>query len=145
MCLNPVSPNCFPLQNEHLEKQLSDKQRELELHRSQEHTERESHEALCLRRRPAPQSEGPGVPSGRLAVEELSKVKHDLEGALRDVLRALRANQDLPPPAIDMHSLERLANASRFLMLFQDFTSRLFINIYIHQYIYILIKIFIYL
>ncbi|XP_056272898.1 centrosomal protein of 290 kDa isoform X4 [Pseudoliparis swirei] len=68
--------------NEHLEKQLSDKQRELELHRSQEHTE----------------------------LEELSKVKHDLEGALRDVLRALRANQDLPPPAIDMHSLERLAN-----------------------------------
>ncbi|TNN48427.1 Centrosomal protein [Liparis tanakae] len=44
-------------------------------------------------------------------LEELSKVKRDLEGALRDVLQALRANQELPPPAIDMHSLERLAKA----------------------------------
>ncbi|XP_034391812.1 centrosomal protein of 290 kDa isoform X5 [Cyclopterus lumpus] len=70
--------------NEYLEKELSNKERELDLHRSQFHSK----------------------------LEELSKVKRDLEGALRDVLQATRANQELTASAIDIHSLERLAHAA---------------------------------
>uniref|UniRef100_A0A8C2XQW3 Centrosomal protein 290 n=1 Tax=Cyclopterus lumpus TaxID=8103 RepID=A0A8C2XQW3_CYCLU len=75
-CLGVFTPR-----NEYLEKELSNKERELDLHRSQFHSK----------------------------LEELSKVKRDLEGALRDVLQATRANQELTASAIDIHSLERLA------------------------------------
>uniref|UniRef100_A0A8C2XPM7 Centrosomal protein 290 n=1 Tax=Cyclopterus lumpus TaxID=8103 RepID=A0A8C2XPM7_CYCLU len=71
----------FALQNEYLEKELSNKERELDLHRS--HGARPSF--LFVR---------------------------DLEGALRDVLQATRANQELTASAIDIHSLERLAHAA---------------------------------
>lgn len=49
-----------------------------------------------------------------LVVDELSKVKRDLEAALRDVLQAMRVNQDTFPSdaAINIPSLERLANVS---------------------------------
>ncbi|XP_054475608.1 centrosomal protein of 290 kDa [Anoplopoma fimbria] len=69
--------------NEYLEKELSNKERELDLHKTQFH----------------------------IKLEELSKVKRDLEGALKDVLQAMRINQDTTPSAINIPSLERLANA----------------------------------
>uniref|UniRef100_A0A671UNE4 Centrosomal protein 290 n=1 Tax=Sparus aurata TaxID=8175 RepID=A0A671UNE4_SPAAU len=49
-----------------------------------------------------------------LVVDELSKVKRDLEAALRDVLQAMRVNQDTFPSdaTINIPSLERLANVS---------------------------------
>ncbi|XP_035521325.1 centrosomal protein of 290 kDa isoform X2 [Morone saxatilis] len=71
--------------NEHLEKELSKKERELELHKTQFH----------------------------IKLDELSKVKSDLEAALKDVLRAMRINRETTPSeaAINIPSLERLANA----------------------------------
>ncbi|KAF1386439.1 hypothetical protein PFLUV_G00094850 [Perca fluviatilis] len=71
--------------NEYLEKELSNKERELELHKTQFH----------------------------IKLDELSKVKRDLEGALKDVLQAMRINQEatLSDPAINIPRLERLANA----------------------------------
>ncbi|XP_031135787.1 centrosomal protein of 290 kDa isoform X10 [Sander lucioperca] len=71
--------------NEYLEKELSNKERELELHKTQFH----------------------------IKLDELSKVKRDLEGTLKDVLRAMRINQEgtLSDPAINIPHLERLANA----------------------------------
>ncbi|XP_037623210.1 centrosomal protein of 290 kDa isoform X2 [Sebastes umbrosus] len=70
--------------NEYLEKELSKKERELELHKTQSH----------------------------IKLDELSKVKRDLEGALKDVLQAMRINQETAPSnaAINIPSLERLAN-----------------------------------
>ncbi|XP_068458715.1 centrosomal protein of 290 kDa [Clinocottus analis] len=69
--------------NERLEKELSDKERELDLHKTQFH----------------------------IKLEELTQVKRDLEGALKDVLQAVRAHQELTPSAIDVPGLERLAHA----------------------------------
>uniref|UniRef100_A0A8C4HVH2 Centrosomal protein 290 n=1 Tax=Dicentrarchus labrax TaxID=13489 RepID=A0A8C4HVH2_DICLA len=47
-------------------------------------------------------------------LDELSKVKSDLEAALKDVLRAMRINREATPSeaAINFPSLERLANVS---------------------------------
>ncbi|XP_013129234.1 centrosomal protein of 290 kDa isoform X1 [Oreochromis niloticus] len=64
--------------NEYLEKELSNKERELELHRTQ----------------------------FQVKLEELSKVKKDLEAALKDVLQAMRINQE----AVSVPNLEMLAN-----------------------------------
>ena len=49
-----------------------------------------------------------------LIVEELSKVKQDLEGVLKDVLQAMRINQEAATSdgAIDIANLERVANVS---------------------------------
>ncbi|XP_049928433.1 centrosomal protein of 290 kDa isoform X1 [Epinephelus moara] len=71
--------------NEYLEKQLRNKERELELHKTQFH----------------------------IKLDELSKVKRDLEDALKDVLQAMRSNQETSPSdaAVNITSLERLANA----------------------------------
>ncbi|XP_033491058.2 centrosomal protein of 290 kDa isoform X2 [Epinephelus lanceolatus] len=71
--------------NEYLEKELRNKERELELHKTQFH----------------------------IKLDELSKVKRDLEDALKDVLQAMRSNQDTSPSgaAVNITSLERLANA----------------------------------
>ncbi|XP_028285706.1 centrosomal protein of 290 kDa [Parambassis ranga] len=66
--------------NDYLEKELSNKERELELHKTQ----------------------------FQLKLEELTKVKQDLEAALKDVLQALRINQGTG--AVSVSSLERLAN-----------------------------------
>ncbi|XP_029290182.1 centrosomal protein of 290 kDa isoform X9 [Cottoperca gobio] len=70
---------------EYLEEELSRKERELEFQKTQFH----------------------------IRLDELSKVKRDLEDALRDVLRAMRSNEEAAPSdaAIDICSLERLANA----------------------------------
>lgn len=53
-------------------------------------------------------------PVSSLVVDELSKVKRDLEAALKDVLQAMRMNQETTPSdtAINIPSLERLANVS---------------------------------
>lgn len=47
-------------------------------------------------------------------MDELSKVKRDLESALKDVLQAMRITQQTTPSdaAINIPSLERLANVS---------------------------------
>ncbi|XP_017293933.1 centrosomal protein of 290 kDa isoform X10 [Kryptolebias marmoratus] len=68
--------------NEYLEKQLSSKERELELHKTEF--------------------------QGKL--EELSKVKTDLEAALRDVLHTMRSNQESSDDAVP--SRIKLANAA---------------------------------
>ncbi|XP_041794545.1 centrosomal protein of 290 kDa isoform X2 [Chelmon rostratus] len=71
--------------NEYLEKELSNKDRELELHKTQ----------------------------FQVKLDELSKVKRDLESALQDVLQAMRINQGTPPydGAINVPGLEKLADA----------------------------------
>ncbi|KAM9854835.1 centrosomal protein of 290 kDa [Aulostomus maculatus] len=81
--------------NEYLEKELNKKEREMELHKTQ----------------------------FQLKFDELSKVKGDLEAALRDVLQAWRANEETP--ALDVPSLERLANASDFTNASEQSTSHL--------------------
>lgn len=50
-------------------------------------------------------------------MEELSKVKSDLESALKDVLQAMRINQEAAPSgtAINIASLEKLRNGSIFI------------------------------
>nr|XP_046251134.1 centrosomal protein of 290 kDa isoform X2 [Scatophagus argus] len=70
--------------NEHLEKELRNKENELELHKAQFH----------------------------IRLDELSKVKRDLEAALKDVLQVMRINQQTTPSdtAINMLSVETLAN-----------------------------------
>ncbi|KAM3609329.1 uncharacterized protein V6R79_013026 [Siganus canaliculatus] len=70
--------------NEFLEKQLSNKERELEHHKTQFH----------------------------IKLDELSKEKRDLEAALKDVLHGLRIAQDTTPSdaAINIPRLEKLAN-----------------------------------
>ncbi|XP_044213452.1 centrosomal protein of 290 kDa isoform X1 [Thunnus albacares] len=72
--------------NEYLEKELKKKERELELHKTQ----------------------------FQAKLDELSKVKGDLEAALKDVLRAMRMHQENAPfdAAINIPRLERLANAT---------------------------------
>ncbi|XP_029910439.1 centrosomal protein of 290 kDa isoform X5 [Myripristis murdjan] len=74
--------------NEYLEKELNKKERELELHKSQSS-------------------------QFQVKLEELSKVKSDLEGALTDVLRAMRTNREVDPSqaCFNIPSLERLAKA----------------------------------
>lgn len=44
-------------------------------------------------------------------MDELSKVKRDLEAALKDVLQVMRLNQETPS-SISIPSLEALANVS---------------------------------
>ncbi|CAK6954564.1 centrosomal protein of 290 kDa [Scomber scombrus] len=72
--------------NEKLEKALNKKERELELHKTQ----------------------------FQVKLDELSKVKRDLEAALKEVLQAMRIHQGTTPfgAAIDIPSLERLANVT---------------------------------
>uniref|UniRef100_UPI003AAC13AF centrosomal protein of 290 kDa n=1 Tax=Centroberyx gerrardi TaxID=166262 RepID=UPI003AAC13AF len=74
--------------NEHLEKELNTKERELEFHKTQSS-------------------------QFRVKLEELSRVKRDLEGTLTDVLQAMRSNQEAAPSqaAVSIPGLERLANA----------------------------------
>ncbi|KAK5866894.1 hypothetical protein PBY51_011431 [Eleginops maclovinus] len=69
--------------NEYLEKELSNKERELKLQKTQ----------------------------FNMKLEELSKEKGDLEAALRDVLQAMRNNRENAPSeaAIDISGLEKLA------------------------------------
>lgn len=54
-----------------------------------------------------------------LAVDQLSKVKNDLEAALKDVLQAVRINQEAAAPdaAFNIYSVEQLANVSSLLSL----------------------------
>ncbi|KAM9376220.1 centrosomal protein of 290 kDa [Pholidichthys leucotaenia] len=68
--------------NAYLEKELSNKEREFELHKTQ----------------------------FQVKLEELSKVKRDLESALKDVLQAMRLNQQTSASDVSVPSLERLAN-----------------------------------
>ncbi|XP_028304273.1 centrosomal protein of 290 kDa isoform X2 [Gouania willdenowi] len=69
--------------NEYLERELGNKERELELHKTQ----------------------------FQVKLEELSKVKRDLEAALKDVLQALRVTQEAAPGnwTVSIPSLERLS------------------------------------
>ncbi|XP_026168307.1 centrosomal protein of 290 kDa isoform X2 [Mastacembelus armatus] len=68
--------------NEYLERELSKKEREMELHKMQ----------------------------FQVKLEELSKVKMDLEAALKDALQAMRINRDVTPgAAINIPTLETLA------------------------------------
>ncbi|XP_039988956.1 centrosomal protein of 290 kDa isoform X2 [Xiphias gladius] len=71
--------------NEYLEKELSKKERELELHKTQ----------------------------FQVKLEELSKVKQDLEAALKDVLQAMSINQEATPSdgAISFANMERMVYA----------------------------------
>ncbi|XP_008289537.1 centrosomal protein of 290 kDa [Stegastes partitus] len=71
--------------NEYLENELRNKERELELHKAQ----------------------------FQVKLEELSRVKRDLEAALKDVLHTMRMNQEPTScaTAVSIPSLERLANA----------------------------------
>lgn len=45
-------------------------------------------------------------------MNELSKVKHDLEVALKEVLQAMRANDGTSSMAISNPNLEKLANVN---------------------------------
>ncbi|KAM4572985.1 centrosomal protein of 290 kDa isoform 2-T2 [Odontesthes bonariensis] len=71
--------------NEYLEKQLSSKERELELHKTE----------------------------FQVKLEELSKVKRDLESALKDVLQAMRINHEAAAcdQAVSITSLKKSSNA----------------------------------
>uniref|UniRef100_UPI0037E88129 centrosomal protein of 290 kDa isoform X2 n=1 Tax=Semicossyphus pulcher TaxID=241346 RepID=UPI0037E88129 len=72
------------LKNEYLEKELSNKERQLDLHKTQFHVK----------------------------LDEQSKVKRDLEAALTDALQALRINHETSSSgaSFNIPSLERLAN-----------------------------------
>ncbi|XP_075945736.1 centrosomal protein of 290 kDa isoform X3 [Anarhichas minor] len=91
--------------NEYLEQELSSKERELDLHKTQFH----------------------------IKLEELSKVKRDLEAALKDVLHAMRTNQETTPSAIDIPSLERLAHAIDVSSMSGQSESAPHLNSQIHQ------------
>ncbi|XP_074489789.1 centrosomal protein of 290 kDa isoform X6 [Sebastes fasciatus] len=93
--------------NEYLEKELSKKERELELHKTQSH----------------------------IKLDELSKVKRDLEGALKDVLQAMRINKETTPfdAAINIPSLERLANVIDVGNMSGQAESALHLKSQIHQ------------
>ncbi|XP_065812706.1 centrosomal protein of 290 kDa [Labrus bergylta] len=97
------------LKNEYLEKELSKKERELELHKTQFHVK----------------------------VDELSKVKSDLEAALTDVLQALTLNQENVPSgaALNIPSLEvpRLANVIDVNNMSGQSESALHLKSQIHQ------------
>ncbi|KAE8296722.1 Centrosomal protein of 290 kDa [Larimichthys crocea] len=92
--------------NEYLEKELNKKKRELELHKTQ----------------------------FQVKLEELSKVKRDLEAALKDVLQAMRMNQESTPSntVINIPRLERLAHTLDFNMSEQS-ESSLPLKSQIHQ------------
>ncbi|XP_060891969.1 centrosomal protein of 290 kDa isoform X2 [Labrus mixtus] len=95
------------LKNEYLEKELSKKERELELHKTQFHVK----------------------------LDELSKVKRDLEAALTDVLQALRLNQENVPSGagLNIPSLERLANVIDVNNMSGQSESALHLKSQIHQ------------
>ncbi|KAM7003571.1 centrosomal protein of 290 kDa [Tautogolabrus adspersus] len=95
------------LKNEYLEKELSKKERELELHKTQFHVK----------------------------LDELSKVKRDLEAALTDVLQALRINQEniSSGAALNIPSLERLANVIDVNNMSGQSESALHLKSQIHQ------------
>ncbi|KAM4734688.1 centrosomal protein of 290 kDa isoform 9-T10 [Anableps anableps] len=69
--------------NEYLEKELSSKKRELELHKTEFQAQ----------------------------LEDLSKAKRDLEALLKDVLQAMRINQGTGADAVTVSSLKSLPNA----------------------------------
>ncbi|XP_076589766.1 centrosomal protein of 290 kDa isoform X3 [Chaetodon auriga] len=93
--------------NEYLEKELSNKERELELHKTQ----------------------------FQVKLDELSKVKRDLEAALQDVLQAMRVNQETPPSdaAVNVPSLEKLADAVGLNTMSGQSESALHLRSQIHQ------------
>ncbi|XP_026221113.1 centrosomal protein of 290 kDa isoform X2 [Anabas testudineus] len=93
--------------NEQLEKELSNKERELELHKTQ----------------------------FQVKLEELSKVKSDLEAALKDVLQAMRINQEAAPSgtAINIASLEKLRNVVDANNMSTESESPLHLRSQIHQ------------
>ncbi|XP_070829211.1 centrosomal protein of 290 kDa isoform X6 [Chaetodon trifascialis] len=93
--------------NEYLEKELSNKERELELHKTQ----------------------------FQVKLDELSKVKRDLEAALQDVLQAMRVNQETTPSdaAVNVPSLEKLANAIDLKIMSGQSESALHLKSQIHQ------------
>ncbi|GLD61613.1 centrosomal protein of 290 kDa [Lates japonicus] len=93
--------------NEYLEKELSKKERELGLHKTQ----------------------------FEVKLEELSKVKQDLEAALKDVLQAMRINQGATTSdgAINIANLERLANAIDVNNMTEQSESALNLKSQIHQ------------
>ncbi|XP_034541944.1 centrosomal protein of 290 kDa isoform X2 [Notolabrus celidotus] len=95
------------LKNEYLVKELSKKEREMELHKTQFHVK----------------------------LDELSKVKKDLEAALTDVLRALRINQEniSSGAAINIPSLEMLANVIDVNSMSGQPESALHLKSQIHQ------------
>ncbi|KAM4619168.1 centrosomal protein of 290 kDa [Polymixia lowei] len=74
--------------NEHLQKELTNKEREMELHRTRSF-------------------------QFQAKLDKLSKEKSDLEGALKDILQVMRNNQEAAPSqaALPIPSLERLVNA----------------------------------
>ncbi|XP_034443047.1 centrosomal protein of 290 kDa isoform X2 [Hippoglossus hippoglossus] len=92
--------------NEYLEKELSKKEQELGINKSQ----------------------------FQVKLEELSRVKQDLEAVLKDVLQAMRINQESAPSdgAIDIANLERVANAIDVNMSGQS-ESTLHLKPQIHQ------------
>ncbi|KAF7223921.1 centrosomal protein of 290 kDa isoform X5 [Nothobranchius furzeri] len=84
----PLKPGVYTdeelqLKNEYLEKQLSSKERELECHKTE----------------------------FQVKVEELSKVQRDLEATLKDVLQALKINQETSDDAVSVSNLKMLPNA----------------------------------
>ncbi|KAI3371006.1 hypothetical protein L3Q82_023650 [Scortum barcoo] len=93
--------------NEYLEKELRNKERELELHKTQFH----------------------------IKLDELSKVKRDLEAALKDVLQAMRMNRETTPSdtAINIPSLERLTNAVDINNMSGQSDSALHLKSQVHQ------------
>ncbi|CAJ1056113.1 centrosomal protein of 290 kDa isoform X1 [Xyrichtys novacula] len=95
------------LKIEYLEKEVSKKDRELELHKTQFHVK----------------------------LDELTKVKNDLEAALTDVLQALRNYQRNTPfgAAINIPSLERLANVTDIDVMSGQSESALHLKTQIHQ------------
>ncbi|KAK9516253.1 hypothetical protein VZT92_024194 [Zoarces viviparus] len=91
--------------NEYLQQELSSKERELDLYKTQFH----------------------------IKMDELSKVKRDLEAALKDALHALRTIQETTPSAIDVPSLERLAHAIDVCSMSGQSESAPHLNSQIHQ------------
>ncbi|XP_042352849.1 centrosomal protein of 290 kDa [Plectropomus leopardus] len=93
--------------NEYLEKQLSNKERELELHKTQ----------------------------FQIKLDELLKVRRDLEDALKDVLQAMRINQETTPSdtAIDISRLERLTNVIDVSNMSGQSESAVYLKSQIHQ------------
>ncbi|XP_071313277.1 centrosomal protein of 290 kDa isoform X2 [Trachinotus anak] len=93
--------------NEYLEEELSKKERELGLHKTQ----------------------------FQVKLQELTKVKQDLEAALKDVLQAMRINQEATPShgAINIANLERLTNAIDVNNMSGQSESALHLKSQIHQ------------
>ncbi|XP_029993085.1 centrosomal protein of 290 kDa isoform X10 [Sphaeramia orbicularis] len=93
--------------NEYLEKQLSNKERELELHRTQ----------------------------FQVKLEELSKVKEDMEAVLRDVLQVMRSSQDSAPSEtlLNIPGLEKFINAADITNTSGQSNSAAYLSSHIHQ------------